>query len=257
MIKRLAMAGSAFALIALTCGQAGAQFKTSLNESQATVNEAARSQQRIDQLDDQTQTLLNDYRANLKQLEAARRYNESLTKQVAAQERQIVRIQQDIENVSGLQRAILPLMESMAAGFKQLVEADIPFDIAARTERADNRIANLDEPDSEISVAQKYRLLVEAYQIEMEFGRTIGTYEGTIIDNGEEITGEFLRIGRVSLMFKTSDDSILKIWNNSARAWENLDRSYLPDVKYGLRMAKEQTAPDLLPVPVPAPVAVQ
>ncbi|MEL7486840.1 MAG: DUF3450 domain-containing protein [Pseudomonadota bacterium] len=257
MMKRVAILGSAIAMAAMMGAPAAAQFKSSLNESQATVNEAARSQQRVDQLDDQTQSLLGDYRANLKQLEAATRYNASLVKQTEAQERQIARIRQDIENVSGLQRAVAPLMEDMANRFKQLIEADVPFDLVERLERADARIDMLDKPEAEVSVAQKYRLLVEAYQIEMEFGRTIGAYEGNIDVDGENLAGEFLRIGRVALIFKTADDSVLRIWNQSDRAWQDLNRSYLPDVKYGMRMAKEQTAPNLLPIPVPSPVVAQ
>ena len=256
-MKRVAIFGSAIAMAAMLGATANAQFKSSLNESQATANEAARSQQNVDRLDDQTASLINDYRANLKQLEAARRYNESLQKQTAAQERKIVQIQQDIENVSGLQRAVAPLMEDMANRFLEIVNADIPFDIIDRRERAQDRIEMLDKPDGEVSVAQKYRLLVEAYQIEMEFGRTIGAYEGTIDSDGEALQGEFLRVGRIALMFKTPDDSVLKIWNNRSRAWENLNKSYLPDVKLGLRMAKEQTAPGLLPVPVAPPAASQ
>ena len=143
----------------------------------------------------------------------------------------------------------------MANTFKQVVQADIPFQRADRIGRADDRIAMLDKPEGEVSVAQKYRLLVEAYQIEMEYGRTIGNYEGTIDNDGQALQGEFLRVGRVGLYFKTPDDSVLKIWNKNKGAWEDLAKSYLPDVKLGLRMAKEQTAPGLLPLAVPAPTS--
>ena len=249
-MKRVAIFGSAIAMAAMMGATAQAQFKSSLNESQATANESARSQQNVDRLDDQTASLINDFRANLKQLEAAKRYNESLAKQTAAQERQIARILLDIENVSGLQRAVAPLMEDMANRFQDIVNADIPFDISSRRQRAEDRIAMLDKPEGEVSVAQKYRLLVEAYQIEMEFGRTIGATQGAIDVDGASLQGEFLRVGRVTLVFKTPDDSVLKVWNKRARGWEDLNKSYLADVKLGLRMAKEQTAPGLLPIPV-------
>ena len=55
-------------------------------------------------------------------------------------------------------------------------------------------------------------------------------------------------------MFKTPDDSVLRIYDKDAGDFVALDRSYLQDVKFGLRMAKEQTAPDILFVPVKAPV---
>jgi len=251
-MKRVSMLASAAAMFALIGAPAQAQFSNALNESQSTANEAKSSQQRIDQLDDQTAALLNDYRANLKQLEAARRYNASLQRNIEAQQRQIGRLATDIENVGVLQRAMLPLMEDMLKTFGDMVNADIPFDVANRQDRINRLNAMMDDPT--ISVAQRYRLIVEGYQIENEFGRTIGTYTGAITDDGTERSGEFLRVGRIALIFKTGDDSVLKIWDKDQKGWVNLSKSYLPDVRLGLRMAKEQTAPGLLPVPVKAPV---
>src|SRR5690606_11090478 len=129
-----------------------------------------------------------------------------------------------------------------------IVEADLPFSIDERRGRVDRLNKMMGDPD--VSAAQRYRLIVEAYQIENEYGRTIGAYEGSIDDGGELRTGEFLRVGRVALMFKTADDSVLKIWDKDQNGWVDLNKSYLPDVRLGLRMAKEQPAPGLLPVPV-------
>lgn len=258
-MKTAAFLGSAAAILAVLGAPAHAQFSATLSESQATARETKASQQRIDQLDDQTAALLNDYRANVKQLEAARRYNASLQRQIEAQERQIARLSQDIENVAGLQRAMQPLMEDMVARLEQIVAADLPFNIGERTDRVERLKGVLSNP--EITAAQRYRLIVEAYQIENEYGRTIGAYEGVIAGDGGEITGEFLRIGRIALVFKTPDDSVLRIWdknaNGGAGGWVDLNKSYLPDIKLGLRMAKEQTAPDLLPVPVKPPVRAE
>lgn len=252
---RALVLGSTAAMAALFGGAAFAQFSSALNESEATAREAKASQTRIEQLDDQTTALINDYRANLKQLEAATRYNASLNRNIQAQQRQLERLRLDIDNVAGLQRGMQPLMEDMLKTLGDLVAADLPF----RLEGPDGRLARVERlnkvmNDPDLSAAQRYRLIVEAYQIENEFGRIIGSYEGSIDDGGTLRTGEFLHVGRIALMFKTADDSVLKIWDKDQKAWVNLNKSYLPDVRLGLRMAKEQTAPALLPVPVKAPV---
>ena len=254
-MKRTAILGSAAAVLAVLSAPAQAQFRSALQESEATATETARAQQQIDQLDDQTASLLNDYRANLKQLEAARRYNASLTRNIEAQERQLVRLREDIENVEGLQRAMQPLMEDMVATFGDLVAADLPFLATERAERAARLQSVLGNPD--MSAAQRFRLIVEAYQIEGEYGRTIRAYDGTVNFGGQELTGEFLGVGRLALMFKTPDDSTLLIYDTAAGDWTNLPRSYLADVKYALRMAKEQTAPDIFFAPVKPPVQAQ
>ncbi len=252
-MNKTAILGSAAAMLAVLGAPAQAQFSQALDTSEQTARDTAASQGRIDQLDDQTAALLNDYRANLKQLEAARRYNESLRRNIEAQESEITRLREDIDNVEGLQRATQPLMEDMVARFGQLVDADLPFEVEDRAQRAARLSAVLDNPS--MSAAQRYRLIVEAYQIENEYGRTIGAYEGTIGSGEEALTGEFLRVGRIALIFKTPDDSVLRIYDKSAGDFINLDRSYLQDVKFGLRMAKEQTAPDVFFVPVKPPAA--
>ena len=252
-MKKTAILGSAAALLAVMSAPAQAQFKSALDVSERTANDTAKSQQRIDNLDDQTAALLNDYRANLKQLESVRRYNASLERNIESQQEEIDRLTRDIDNVEGLQRGMLPLMEDMVERFGEIVEADLPFLETERSNRATRLAGMLD--DAGATAAQKYRLIVEAYQIENEYGRTIGQYEGKIEDGGELLTGEFLRIGRIALIFKTPDDSILKIFDKDAGGWVDLNRSYMPDVKFGLRMAKEQTAPDIFFVPVKPPVA--
>ena len=251
-MTKKAILGSAAVMLAVLSAPAHAQFRSAIQESEATSRETASSQQRIDQLDDQTAALLNDYRANLKQLEAARRYNASLNRNIERQESEIGRLREDIENVEGLQRAMQPLMEDMVERFGQIVGADLPFNADDRTARAVRLNGVLDNPG--MSAAQRYRLIVEAYQIENEYGRTIGSYEGTIGEGEGALTGEFLRIGRIALIFKTPDDSVLRIWDATVGDFVDLDRSYLQDVKFGLRMAKEQTAPDIFFVPVRPPV---
>lgn len=254
-MKRTAILGSAAVLLAVMSAPAMAQFRPALQESDATARETEKSQQRIDELDEQTASLLNQYRANLKQLEAARRYNNSLTRNIDAQERQKVRLAEDIENVDGLQRAMQPLMEDMVARFGELVNADLPFNIGERADRAAKLSGVLEDPD--MSAAQRYRLIVEAYQIENEYGRTIGAEECTVGDGDAARTGDCLQIGRIALIFKTPDDSVLRIWDSTQNDWTNLNRSYLPDVKFALRVAKEQTAPDIFFAPVKPPVSAQ
>ena len=191
----------------------------------------------------------------MKQLEAARRYNESLERNIEAQNRQIERLNEDILNVGGLQRAMQPLMEDMVGKFGDIIDADLPFLIDERAARSARLSGVLSNPD--MSAAQRYRLIVEAYQIENEYGRTIGAYNGKILSGDGELSGEFLRVGRIALIFKTPDDSTLSIYDKAQGDFVKLDRSFLQDVKLGLRMAKEQTAPDILFVPVKAPSAAQ
>jgi seryl-tRNA synthetase len=246
-------------LAALAVGLCGApalaqDLGSTLQTGRQTVQETEKSQQRIDQLDGQTQSLLSDYRANLKQLEQLNRYNASQQRQVAAQQRELESLRKDIDNISGLQRSVQPLMEDMLAALERFVEADMPFLVDERRERI-ARLRRIME-DPERSAAQRYRLIVEAYQIENEYGRTIESYRGNVeLDGSRYENAEFLRLGRMGLIVRTDDDAVLKHFDLASRAWVDLDRSFLPHVKTGLRIAREQIPPDLMIVPVTAPQA--
>lgn len=254
-MKQIATIGAATAMCAVMAAAsmpAWAQLGAATQTSQQTARDTEASQQRVDQLDEQAQSLLNDYRANLKQLEQLNRYNASQQRQVDAQERELESTRLDIANIAGLQRSVQPLMDDMLNALETLVEADLPFQIVERTDRIARLRGLMEDPDQ--SPAQRYRLIVEAYQIENEYGRTIEAYRSDVTVDGNTYENvEFLRVGRIALVFKTDDDQVLKIFDADSRSWKDLDSKFLADVRLGLRMAKEQIPPDLLNVPVPAP----
>lgn len=228
------------------------QVEPVLDTSRAVVQETGRSQERIDQLDTRTQNLLSDYRANLKQLEQLNRYNASQQRQVDAQRREIASLERDINNIASLQRAVQPLMEDMVEALADLVEADIPMLLEERRGRVQRLRGIMDDPGR--SPAQRYRLVVEAYQIENDLGRTIEAYREDIEVDGRRFDNvEFLRIGRIALIFRTDDDRVLKRFDSESGRWVDLDMSFLPYVKTASRIAREQIPPDLMFIPVTAP----
>ena len=145
-----------------------------------------------------------------------------------------------------------PLLDDMMEDLAAFVEADMPFleeERAARIARLRNVMA-----DSTQTAASRYNLIMEAFQIENEYGRTLDSYEGVVDNNGEELKVEYLRIGRLALIYKTADDSVLRIYDRSVGDFVDLDRGFLDDVVTGMRIAKEQLPPDLMIIPVSAPV---
>ncbi len=254
MMKTSALLGSVALLAVVGTTPAAAQFRQALDVAQQTVDEGSASQQRVEQLDDQASELLGEYRANLKQRDLLRRFNVTREREVQNQLADIRGLEQDVENIQGLQRAVTPLMEEMLQQLEALIAADIPFLAEERAERLDRLRTVM--ADSTQTPASRYRLLIEAFQIENEYGRTMEAYNGVVDNGGEELTVEFLRIGRLALVYKNADDTILRIFNRDTGQFEDLDMSFLPNIRQGLRMAKEQTPPGLLTVPTTAPVEV-
>lgn len=243
-------AGSLLLLVAF--GVQSQEVDPVLDTSRAAAQDTAQSQERIDEIDAETQRMLNDYRALLKQLEQLERYNASQERQVDAQRRELASLEEDINNIASLQRAMQPLMDDMVDALDRLVEADLPFLMDERRSRV-ARLKNAIE-DPELSPAQRFRLVVEAYQIENEYGRTIESYRGDIEADGRMYENvEFVRIGRVALIFRTDNDEVLKRYVPEENRWVDLDDSYLQDIRTASRIAREQIPPDLMFIPVRAP----
>ena len=247
----LALAVPALAVFG-SAAQAQQDLEPALDASRQAAENTSAAQEQINEIDSRIQQLVGDYRANLRQLEQLNRYNASQERQVAAQRREIESLTDDINNIASLQRAVQPLMQDMVDALGEVVQSDLPFLLGERQARV-TRLQNLMENPSS-SPAQRYRMIIEAFQIEAEYGRTIEAYRADV-ETEERVfeNVDVLRVGRYALIFKTDNDEVLKRFDSGARRWVDLDKSYLEPVKTAMRVAREQIPPELLYVPVTAP----
>lgn len=215
---------------------------TEINES------AAASQQKIDGITDQIDSKLQQFKTLSKEIEGLEVYNNQLRKQIANQNQEMKDLNAAIDEVSVIERQITPLMLRMIDGLEQFIALDVPFLAQERADRIADLKAMMDRAD--VASSEKFRRVMEAYQVEMDYGRTMEAYTGIHTIDGQERDVEFLRVGRTALIYQTRDASRQGVYNKQTRQWEELDSSYRTQVTKGLRMAKKQLAPDLLTLPV-------
>ena len=221
-----------------------------LSEQSQADKAASATQERIDEIQDTTQEMLAKYRQALEDAASLERYNQQLESQVKSQADTIGDMRGQLAEIETTQREVLPLMQRMIDTLERFVALDVPFLSEERAKRVDGLKALLSRAD--VTGSEKYRRILEAYQIEMDYGRTLEAYEGPIDTGGEKRTVQFVRVGRVALLYQTLDGRETGYWDVGARKWVR-DDSYARDVHEALRVAKKQGAPDLLMVPVPAP----
>ncbi|GEA07600.1 DUF3450 domain-containing protein [Alteromonas sp. KUL42] len=215
----------------------------------AKINEsAAKSQEKINGITDQIDSKLQQFKTLMKEIEGLDVYNTQLRKQINSQENEMADLNAAIDEVSVVERQITPLMMRMIDGLEQFVALDVPFLPEERSNRVADLRAMMDRAD--VAASEKFRRVMEAFQVEMDYGRTMEAYSGIHTINGQERDVEFLRLGRTALMYQTRDASMQGVWNKQTRQWEELDSSYRTQITKGLRMAKKQLAPDLLMLPV-------
>ncbi len=218
-------------------------------------NDAARSSQvKIDKLADETRDLLSDYKTVNKQVDGLKVYNARLQRQIDNQVARITKFDASIDQVTIVSRQMTPLIIRMIDGLEKFVELDVPFHQKERERRIAFLRANLDRSD--VTVAEKFRQVLEAYKIENEYGRKIDAYKGNVDIDGVERDVNFLRVGRVALLYQTTDTEISGAWDQASRSWVALDRGeYRNAIMKGLRIARKEASIDLMNMPVPAPEA--
>lgn len=173
------------------------------------------------------------------------RYNKQLEQQLLSQQQEIASLEQQVAGLDATAVDIQPILQRMFDELSAFVKQDLPFMSAERTTRIE-RLAEL-MANTEATSSEKYRRLMEAYQIEMEYGRSMSSYKATL-DDGRE--AEFVRVGRVALLYRTADGEEAGYWDNQQKGWIP-DPDAAGKIEEALRMAKEEIAADLITIPIP------
>ena len=213
------------------------------------INESAsKSQIKIDKISEQISSKLQQFKTINKETSGLKIYNKQMNSQIESQLTELQQIANSMDQVSVIERQISPLMARMIDTLTSFVSLDIPFLPEERSKRLADLKSMLIRAD--VAVSEKFRRVLEAYQIEVDYGRTIEAYSGSLAVEGSDRDVDFLRIGRISLVYQTRDGSHLGRWNTASKKWEPLPDSYRLDINKGLRIARKQLAPDLMIVPV-------
>ena len=211
----------------------------------------AQSQEKVSALAEETGDLVNEYEITLRQIENTRSYNEQLKKLIQDQANEMKSIRIQIEEVKKTSKNILPLMLEMTNNLAKFIKLDLPFLMEERQKRLKEIRKIMDRAD--VSISEKYRRLMEAYQIENEYGRTLEAYQGIQNIDGKKIGVNYLRVGRIALIYQSLDGKKQSYWDQNTKKWMPLSSRYSRAVENGIKIARKQQPPDLLKVPVPAP----
>ena len=205
----------------------------------------------VSNLSDERQNLLGQYRLVLQQIDRLIAYNDYVERLIVDQEAQITDIRKQLDQFALIERGIVPLMLDSIDILDKFIDLDVPFLLEERKARVARlrTIMNL----SDVTVSEKYRQIMDAYQIETTYGRDIEAYTGLLEIDGESRQVDFLRIGRTSLTYQTPDQEETGFWNKQAGQWEKLPNKYQNYVTQGLRVARKQVTPNLLELPIEAP----
>ena len=232
---------------------AGAQsIDDLLQAGEERILQAQAQQEQIDAIVDDIEDDFEAYQTLLREIEDLRVYNNLLEAQVNAQRRELAALYSEIDQVSYIQRQILPLMTRLISGLERFIELDVPFLLEERHARVDRLRSYLQRND--VAASEQFRAVMDAWLIEMDdYGTTSDVYTDEIVTpDGRMRSVQILKIGRIALVYVTPDGSQAGVWDNSARTWVQIDNSYVEEIRTGIE-AVETGQAALFEVPVPAP----
>lgn len=246
---RSILALSGVTVLSLLVGAVGAQdLDDSLDVVASTNRAAEQSQQKIDALSRETQRLLEEYRTLRESADYQEAYTRELEQVDAAQQERIDSLNRQIAQARITRQRILPLMRSMADALESFVVLDLPFHQQERLAAILQLKQRLDRP--ELSMAARFRLLLEAYRLEQDYGVTVEAWRGPLLVGGEELSVEFLRVGRTALYYQGLDRERSGLWDRQRGAWIELDSRHNRGLSQAMRVAQNQSAPQLLELPL-------
>ncbi len=222
---------------------------------QAKVDQAKKSQVRINKLQDETASLISKYKQVSKTIEGLRVYNSQLEKQLESQLGIMTQLEDSVGQITVIQRQIQPLIIEMLDAIEQYIQLDSPYRREDRLERVATLRGIL--TDADVTIAEKFRQVLEIYSIESEYAKKIDTYPDTINVGGQEVSADILAVGRIALMYQTADGSRTGAWDRKAKQWVELDGDYKKAVRNGIRMAQKKAQNDIMFLPISAPEAAK
>ena len=216
--------------------------------STKSIENSGLTQEQIVKLDEQTRILLADYQSTSKEYDSLKLYNDQVQKIINSQIDEIENIILKIDELDQTNQRIVPFMLRMIDGLENFIQLDIPFLMNERKSRVETLKSTMDRGD--ISTSEKFRLIIEAYKTELEYGRTIESYRDNIVIDGVETSADFLRIGRIALTYLTVDGSKGGYWDTNLSSWEKASSSIKRSTADALKVASKQAPPALIKIPV-------
>ena len=227
-----------------------------LDQSRSVVSETNQQlhvrQKQINTLHDSTEQIVDQYKTVLREIETYRVYNRQLGDIVDSQKADLDSLQNQIIEIEVTGQQIMPMMQRMIVALGQFIDQDVPFLPVERSKR----LAKLDGimRRADITVAEKYRKILEAYQIEIDYGKTLEAYDGEL----DQRNVSFLKVGRIAFYYRTPDGRSYAIWNPQAQSWQAVsDHEVIKSIDLGLKIARKQQSPELLTIRVGRAEGVQ
>ena len=242
--KRLLLAGATVIAFATP---AYAQLDSAMSAAKASTAASAASQERVAQLDDEADQMIREFRAVLQQKDNIALFVDQQDIFLQSQNSEIESLNKQLGTVESIKQGMVPMMLKMTAAIEDSINSDVPFLMNERLARVDRVKAVLADPD--VSPAEQYRQVLNAFKVEVSYGQGLDSYEGAHPTKPGNVVN-YIRFGRVAFVYMTKDESELALYNMNTKSWDQLGGSRALEMRQAIRIAKGEAAPAMVMAPV-------
>ena len=249
MVKRTLLLLFAIAVAMPAFGQADPSMETGLSETvKGTVEIRQDTQRKEDQWAQAREELEARYRAAKAGVETLEKQKGVLEKKDQVLEEQGDELERRIEESRRLEQGLQEVMQTLLSRMEEWVEQDLPFLPEERAERIRSLKEALALTDT--SAAEKLRRLLEALQVECEYGDTVEVYQQKIEVEGKPVFADIFRLGRLSIFWQTPDGTRVGEYDRVVGHWIELPTKYRRGIRVAIEMAAKQRPVELVKLPV-------
>lgn len=206
------------------------------------------TQKRQDGWSEEKSELVRRYRsaaANVKWL-TERKAEE--TAQAQALDDRVAELQRRLGEADRLEGSMQDTLMVIFHRLEDSVAAGLPFLPEERSRRLLSVEDELLRPD--VTSAEKMRRLLETLQVEAGYASTVEVYQDKLEVGGEEIHADVLRIGRVTLFWRTPDGKRVGGYDPALGLWTELDGGAKRRIGMAMEMAARMRPVALIDLPL-------
>lgn len=172
----------------------------------------------------------------------------AIDEQVQGARTRLARKKKQLTDIEEISQRIRPFLEGLISEMETQQANGLPFLVVERKQRMERLKSIMVDPD--ISISEKYRKVMEALQVEAEYGFTIEVYQETIDVKGKTMLTDIFRLGRLSLFFLSLDRKHGGFYNTAANAWQTLPSAHLGQIQAAVDIASKRRTAELLTLPL-------
>lgn len=207
-----------------------------------------KTQERQDAWATEEAELLARYRTAQANVKYLRERTTNEEKEALALEERIAELERRLDESTRLTNSLQDTLNGVFSRLEEWIARDLPFLTEERSARIEFLRGELARPD--VSGAEKLRRLLETLQIEAAYGSTVEVTQDRIAIEGDTLYVDVLRVGRVSVFWRTTDGERVGEYDRATDAWVELPGTYNRAIGDAMEMASRMRPVELIALPL-------